>query len=358
MNRLIIIGNGFDLAHGLPTSYEDFIIGYFRKCLEKGQVNLANTSNQIRYEDDNISFHLPYSWINRLDTSSLSSFTASFFTISNETTVANFFYKNSLLKNVISNSSIDRWIDIESYYYSILKSQLFERGYNKGNIEKLNSEFQRIQDELENYLEELVRTYQIKQSLDIDHIINSQINGDDIYPKTEKNQEVENTLILNLNYTSTIRKYRIKTDSQIIDIHGQTKDMSNPIIFGFGDELDSDYPKIENLNEKEPLRFIKSFKYLQTSNYRDLISFVDSNHFQVFTIGHSIGLSDRTMLNYIFESDNCKSIKIFYHKDKQDFINKTYEVSRHFTNKANMRNLIVSFDRSKPLPQGSSSRIR
>lgn len=27
MNRIILIGNGFDLAHGLPTSYADFIDG-------------------------------------------------------------------------------------------------------------------------------------------------------------------------------------------------------------------------------------------------------------------------------------------------------------------------------------------
>ena len=25
MNRLVIIGNGFDMAHGLKTSYKDFI---------------------------------------------------------------------------------------------------------------------------------------------------------------------------------------------------------------------------------------------------------------------------------------------------------------------------------------------
>lgn len=25
MNRIILIGNGFDLAHGLSTKYEDFI---------------------------------------------------------------------------------------------------------------------------------------------------------------------------------------------------------------------------------------------------------------------------------------------------------------------------------------------
>ena len=29
MNRIILIGNGFDLAHGLPTRYEDFINWYW-----------------------------------------------------------------------------------------------------------------------------------------------------------------------------------------------------------------------------------------------------------------------------------------------------------------------------------------
>ena len=29
MNRSILIGNGFDLAHGLATSYTDFIRGYY-----------------------------------------------------------------------------------------------------------------------------------------------------------------------------------------------------------------------------------------------------------------------------------------------------------------------------------------
>src|SRR5690606_10965196 len=32
MNRLILVGNGFDLAHGLKTSYKDFIIWYLAKC--------------------------------------------------------------------------------------------------------------------------------------------------------------------------------------------------------------------------------------------------------------------------------------------------------------------------------------
>ena len=30
MNRLVLIGNGFDLAHGLKTSYADFFYWYWR----------------------------------------------------------------------------------------------------------------------------------------------------------------------------------------------------------------------------------------------------------------------------------------------------------------------------------------
>jgi hypothetical protein len=33
MNRLIIIGNGFDLAHGIKTSYHDFILDYLKERL-------------------------------------------------------------------------------------------------------------------------------------------------------------------------------------------------------------------------------------------------------------------------------------------------------------------------------------
>ena len=31
MNRIILVGNGFDLAHGLKTSYKDFINWYWEK---------------------------------------------------------------------------------------------------------------------------------------------------------------------------------------------------------------------------------------------------------------------------------------------------------------------------------------
>ena len=35
MNRIVLIGNGFDLAHGLPTRYEDFIYWYWEQWGQK-----------------------------------------------------------------------------------------------------------------------------------------------------------------------------------------------------------------------------------------------------------------------------------------------------------------------------------
>ena len=49
MNRLILIGNGFDLAHGLKTSYKDFIFWYLDTCF-----NNAGIYENTPYEDEYI----------------------------------------------------------------------------------------------------------------------------------------------------------------------------------------------------------------------------------------------------------------------------------------------------------------
>ena len=35
MNRIVLIGNGFDLAHGLKTSYMDFIDWYWEQRVDE-----------------------------------------------------------------------------------------------------------------------------------------------------------------------------------------------------------------------------------------------------------------------------------------------------------------------------------
>lgn len=165
-------------------------------------------------------------------------------------------------------------------------------------------------------------------------------------------------MILNFNYTDTIEQYlqntSIPKNIMVNYIHGKLNDPHNPIIFGFGDELDTDYAKMQLEKTNDYFEHIKSFGYFKTSNYYNLIRFLDSDEYQVFILGHSCGLSDRTMLNMIFEHENCKSIKIYYYHEnehKNNYTELTQEISRHFKDKPMMRRKIVSIDKSSHMPQ-------
>ena len=50
MNRIIIIGNGFDLAHNLKTGYKDFINDYW-DTVEEGIVIFCIIPTYFQFED-------------------------------------------------------------------------------------------------------------------------------------------------------------------------------------------------------------------------------------------------------------------------------------------------------------------
>ena len=62
-------------------------------------------------------------------------------------------------------------------------------------------------------------------------------------------------------------------------------------------------------------------------------------------MGHSCGNSDRTLLNTLFEHQNCASIKPFYYKkdDNSDtYLEIVQNISRNFTNMKLMRDRVVN----------------
>jgi hypothetical protein len=73
--------------------------------------------------------------------------------------------------------------------------------------------------------------------------------------------------------------------------------------------------------------------------------------FEVFIVGHSCGLSDRTLLKTIFEHDNCIGIKIYHRGNEYDHFQKNIAISRHFTDKAKLRDKILPFDQHAAIPQ-------
>lgn len=160
-------------------------------------------------------------------------------------------------------------------------------------------------------------------------------------------------LLLNFNYTKTANLYLTKTSEfRVNHIHGELDNDKNPIIFGYGDELDDDYKEIAKLNDNDYLKNIKSIRYLETDNYRRLLSFIDSAPFQIYIMGHSCGNSDRTLLNTLFEHKNCVSIKPFYYQKDDggdNYIELIQNISRNFNDMRLMRDRVVNKSYCRPL---------
>ena len=156
----------------------------------------------------------------------------------------------------------------------------------------------------------------------------------------------ERIMLLSFNYTKTAKKY-LKQDVDVFslnNIHGVIESPDS-MIFGYGDEFEDKYKKLQNLNHNECLKNIKTIRYQESDNYRKVLEFTESAPYQVYIMGHSCGNSDRTLLNTIFEHKNCISIKPYFYQ-KQDgtdsYIDLVQNISRNFTDMKLMRDRVVN----------------
>lgn len=344
MNDLYLIGNGFDLAHGLKTSYNDFLLWYLKEAIGKAELSTFE-DGLLKIDGQNSSFvpsgspTIPL----LLEQSKQSNMTIKF--------------KHDFFGKIVENYRNFNWVDIEYEYYTVLVKHYKEIELNPQSkdstikaVMRLNSCFSEIKIRLEEYLSSIQISEQHEHKL-IGNIL-TQGTGPEGKDEGDK-------LFLYFNYTPTLELYTKQfyfPKHELIYIHGKLIDEDNPIIFGYGDEMDTHYEKIENLNNNEFLNNIKSFRYFRTSNYQRVNSFIEGEgkHFTVKILGHSCGLSDRILLNTIFEHPNCKWIKIYYYqksKTENDYFEKTQEISRHFKalEKGDMRTKIVPFSQSVPL---------
>ena len=371
MNRVVIIGNGFDLAHGLKTSYAEFISRYWQNTAQK----LASC-NLLRYEDEfiicgynNITPELRL----RSQGLALDLFDDILYTpvksrrdieehIKAHSSRVTLRAKSTFFDNINNSVETKNWVDIENEYYSLLKS-IEENGLSQGACE-LNNELEKIKIALIEYLHSI--NAQISENMMISSILEqifapfnecdiatkSLTSLSSIFRQNSKSFTPNSILLLNFNYTNTAALYT--KGSQNISINHIHGSLDNPesIIFGYGDEIDDGYKKIVNLNDNNFLSNIKTFKYLERDNYRKLLQTLDSMPFQVYIMGHSCGNSDRTLLHTIFEHPNCFSIKPYYHlrEDGSDNYNDIVQnISRNFSDMVLMRDRVVNKLFCKPL---------
>ena len=373
MNRLILVGNGFDLAHGLKTSYADFINWYWyhwgeklrgtyaksiddRLCSceikeESGMTCLSFAWNGSYYQKENP--FLP--WDNNLVAD----------VARTDTKIFKFAYKDKFFQEICNSVETKGWVDIECVFYDYLshKNQYDvdakiandDLDYLRCNLIKYLSDIQKdithgIVDEkrkkkmIEPFVESDISIEGLSDLYLKREFILAHSNGSKCFPNR--------ILLLNFNYTTLADLYLPRSQNHIINhIHGV---LSNPdsVIFGYGDELDENYKSIVNKNDNEYLRNIKSIKYLETPNYRNLLEFIESSKYQIYIMGHSCGNSDRTLLNTLFEHKNCVSIKPFYYKKEDgtdNYIELVQNISRNFTDMKLMRDRVVNKTFCEPL---------
>ncbi len=408
MNRLVLIGNGFDLAHGLKTSYKDFICWYWEQRVRGFFGNLTSVS-----KDPLCRFEI-------YQTNTITCWNAFAFQCQelyhkkqyNEIIQSIFVqpsqYKvimSSFFTNIIKIVKTKGWVDIENEYYDLLKKYALEED-GESKVDELNEQLRFLQDKLVDYLkgielkENIIRKdirpkiyapichsdiaiggqdalkEHIKEEIKLDNKEQDykfqQYNScyssgfvDDYKKKFSDKRDIDwdsvpqelslpnQILLLNFNYTKTARFYcKNAPIFNVIQIHGELEHPSS-VIFGYGDELDEDYKEIMNKNDNRYLGNIKSVKYLESDNYRKVLSFIEAEPYQILIMGHSCGNSDRTLLNTLFEHKNCVSIKPYYYKDKEtgkdNYLELVQNISRNFKDMKLMRDRVVNKSFTEPL---------
>ena len=403
MNRLVLIGNGFDLAHGLKTSYEDFIYWYWKRRIT-GLYDVRSTTSddtlctlEIIGEDWSIYYFQHSMLINNSDGKTLYQYLNKY---KNKFVIRHTTFFSNIHKSIETKG----WVDIENEYYKLLEHFSIEN-YSAKEIEKLNNQLRYLQKLLTDYLttinkQDIPFVESIKKKIyghikasDIaieatsilkEHIEWCNNQNEDYWEKQCYNYDInaitsgdihdvekfkkdsslctnyprlymlpERIMLVNFNYTKTAMEYleQNKDIFSLIHIHGVIEKPES-VIFGYGDDFDDKYKKLQNIGDNECLANIKTIKYQESDNYRQVLAFIESAPFQVYIMGHSCGNSDRTLLNTLFEHKNCISIKpYFYLKEcgTDSYIELIQNISRNFTNMKLMRDRVVNKMYCEPL---------
>lgn len=337
---ILIIGNGFDLAHNLPTKYTNFLdfLENIRILKEEMPLNLEQFSDKI---DENVQQYLFNSDSNHLD---INPKHERYITEMYELSKDNLWIEWFQVRNKRNQRRNENWIDFESEM-SVMIQILEGRKPNFGGDDELY-EFQLSADAVYDFLSakentkndsEEPYTTRIKNQLleDLDKLIRClEIYLEDFIKNIEIKQVSEDIYnldidrVLSFNYTDTYQKlYDI--DVECAHIHGKA-DINNSIecdnmVLGIDDYLDED-EKFTNTNfiefKKYYQRLIKGTncdykKWLdetKKTNENELIN--NKPEHNVYIFGHSLASTDRDILLEFINNDNT-IITVFYNDNNQ-----------------------------------------
>ena len=115
MNRIILIGNGFDLANDYDTSYEDFIVWYFKnKLVEMLTYPLYTSNDKILCIRNIIELYIKED--SEITEKEVKNFIKDIISREKENLEINEI--SPLLSEIVKSYETKGWVDIESDYYN------------------------------------------------------------------------------------------------------------------------------------------------------------------------------------------------------------------------------------------------
>lgn len=299
-SNLLIVGNGFDLEHGLKTQYTDFFDVIDKKAASKNEI-ILNDNKYIIKNNNLLSYLIKEYKQNKLQGNNW---------IDIETELKKII---SLIEEIKTNNFIDNMnyytgeneytiihkIQSKSSYY--FKNYLFPFTIGTTGInfyryvkEKYDTSIKNLEKNL-NELTNMLKDYLLEQDIsDIDYKI---------------------THVLSFNYTDTFRKLYSKLDNDKIDfIHGSLN--KNNLVLGINETLTED---TEN-KIVDTVYFKKYFQRIYKKTDYKYIDWLDHVNFDtVYIHGHSLDESDKEILEKIINSvlkKDTSTVKIFYYDEK------------------------------------------
>lgn len=380
-NRVVIFGNGFDLAHGLKTSYTDFINDFWEfeaESLNK-YFNNEYTAIDSEYSQENeiFSFSLPIG--------------DKQFMLSNipqngeqlkAIVLGKKWLKNKFVQSIEDELRTPYWNGIEELYYRLLndcneKYKEDLKAKREPEIACLNRDFENVKKAFDSYLKRTCYNDYDFNKICIKGKIFSDQQGclfkDHKVPllrHPNMNDAIwndfngEKMLFLNFNYTTTPELYANFNGhhAEMIYIHGKLGDSNNPMIFGYGDEMAQESTKIVESRQNEFMRYNKSVLYFQSNKYSKFMDKIkELKEFEIYILGHSCTNADRTILHPLFENKSCIKIKYFHYANMRDYNNVAINIYRNFgcaqPDKQQARAKLLPFDEKDKIPQVATEEL-
>lgn len=334
--NILVVGNGFDLAHNLPTSYKDFL--NFTNAFTKFKAERQVLGKQVPVKKDPKEKQLIAYLVELFNKATTDANTQNLITEIDELILNNKWIEHFKTVNIAQG-----WIDFESEIsrviktFDILRVQVLSELRNSGNGTRLTP-----------YQVDILRpfigqTTLITSTVTIDSIRNTLLDDLnrltrclEIYlcdyveklPIDRKLPDIETLnihAVLSFNYTDTYRANYI-SESTIVKcdfIHGKanianTKENCNMII-GIDEYLDGH----DRENNTQYIQFKKFFQRIYKAtgnNYVDWLEEIkprpEERYFptetNIYIYGHSLDATDKDILATLITAENTKTT-IFYH---------------------------------------------